>query len=174
MPTIKYTDAEKRTICHAILAEIHRGGATIAEAADKHGVHQRWFKRARDKFPDIEDSYQAARAENIEVVENALFKRAHGYRYTETKIVEMKNKKTGEVTGIRREVTEKECPPDVTAGIFFLTNRDRDNWKKWAQEPVEQSVGDDEKRVVLPFLPPHLIAKTATKPGGSDVGSDKP
>lgn len=67
-------------------------------------------------------------------VENALFKRAIGYSYTETtkeRIADY-DEETGEATGSHMAVTKevtKEVAPDVTAQIFWLKNRKPEAWR---------------------------------------------
>lgn len=68
-------------------------------------------------------------------VENALLKRALGYRYTEVK-------KEGTVNSIKNgtakvTVTEKTMPPDVAAIIFWLKNRKPEVWREIITETQE-------------------------------------
>jgi hypothetical protein len=55
-------------------------------------------------------------------VENALLKRALGYKYTERKVEHSAD-------GDKVIVTEKEVIPDTTAQIFWLKNRRPDKWR---------------------------------------------
>jgi hypothetical protein len=57
-------------------------------------------------------------------VVKALYTRAIGTRYPETKIIQNPDGTT------RKEVTMKEVLPDVTAITRWLTNRDPENWKE--------------------------------------------
>lgn len=56
-------------------------------------------------------------------VENALLKRALGYKYTETRT----KTENGEIT--ETITIEKEVIPDVTAQIFWLKNRKPEAWR---------------------------------------------
>ena len=57
-------------------------------------------------------------------VENALLRRALGYTITLSK---QKVTKDGDVIDYEEEV---HYPPDVTAQIFWLSNRKRKDWKR--------------------------------------------
>ena len=65
-------------------------------------------------------------------VENALLKRALGYEYEEV-MAETSD------DGIKRRVTKKFIPPDVTAQIYWLKNRRPEFWR---DKP--ESVGDSD------------------------------
>ncbi len=62
-------------------------------------------------------------------MENALLKRAKGYMTTETK-----NRNTFRWEK-RITTIEKEVPPDVTAQIYWLKNRQP---QKWRDKPAEE------------------------------------
>lgn len=73
-------------------------------------------------------------------VENSLFKKAVGYKYTEV-IKELKiDPDTKEAALVITKEVEKEVQPDVTAQKFWLINKDRDNWS----DKVEKIVKTDE------------------------------
>lgn len=55
-------------------------------------------------------------------VENALLKRALGYKYEEVTEEESED-------GFKRKVVEKEVVPDTTAQIFWLKNRKPAEWR---------------------------------------------
>lgn len=59
-------------------------------------------------------------------VAESLYKRATGYDYVETLVTVRKNSE-GEVTVIETPV-KKHIPPDVVACIFWLKNRQKDQW----------------------------------------------
>ena len=60
-------------------------------------------------------------------VERALYGRAVGVEYKEKKIV-IEMDKDGNQKPARIETAERYLPPDVTACIFWLKNRRRDQW----------------------------------------------
>ena len=67
-------------------------------------------------------------------VEDSLFRRATGYKFTKRKTV-----KEGEKI-IKTETTEEEVPPDTTACIFWLKNRDPERWR----DKQELALSDNE------------------------------
>lgn len=83
-----------------------------------------------------------------EHVVNALFKSAKGYKTTEThKVIKQsgtgKNSKaqTGEIKTI-----EKDIAPNISAGIFWLKNRQPDRWKDRKEELIALVSKDDLKK----------------------------
>ncbi len=76
--------------------------------------------------PDMQEALWRGMAEADRKVVNALFKRACGYNYQET--------------GHNGEVVTKHQPGDVAAQIFWLCNRDSDNWKN---RQIQQITGKD-------------------------------
>lgn len=105
-----------------------RDGLTDKQLADKMGVAESTYYEWRRRFPALAEAVADGK-EVVDVkVENALLKRALGYTYTETK-------REGTVNGIKNgtakiTMTEKTVPPDVTAQIFWLSNRKPDKWRK--------------------------------------------
>lgn len=59
--------------------------------------------------------------------------------------------KDGNVKPVKIEKTKKHVPPDVTAQIFWLKNRQRDRWQDRPQDYVDQS-GDNDTEVQI-YLP---------------------
>ncbi|CAI3601335.1 hypothetical protein CNEO2_2630002 [Clostridium neonatale] len=66
-------------------------------------------------------------------VENALLKRALGYKYDE--VTKELNEDTGELEVTK--VVTKEVQPDTTAQIFWLKNRKPEDWRD--RKEVEHS-----------------------------------
>ena len=88
----------------------------------------------KTKYVDIFNSLKKGK-EVVDIqVENALFKRAIGYSYTETtkeRVAEY-DTETGEALGSHMETTKevtKEVAGDVTAQIFWLKNRKPEAWR---------------------------------------------
>lgn len=110
-----------------------RDGLTYEQIANNCGVALSTLKEWRKNYPAISAALKKGK-EVVDIqVENALYKRAMGYEYTETTtervcigkdedgvpIYEMK---------VTKEVT-KEVQPDVTAQIFWLKNRKPEKWR---------------------------------------------
>jgi hypothetical protein len=77
-----------------------------------------WRRPARGWTRPLE-----GKAEADNRVERSLYERANGYSYDAEKIFCDKN---GKVT---RVPYREHVPPDVTAGIFWLKNRDPAHWR---------------------------------------------
>lgn len=112
-------------------------GATNEELAAYFGVSKRtiinWMEEHEDFGAAVTTGKDAA---DLEVVAK-LFHRATGYSHTETD-VKMFN---GEI--IKTEIT-KHYPPDPVSCIFWLTNRQR---KDWRRKPTEESHADIEREL---------------------------
>lgn len=112
-------------------------GATNEELAAYFGVTKRtiinWMEEHEDFGAAVTTGKDAA---DLEVVAK-LFHRATGYSHPETDI-KMFN---GEI--IKTEVI-KHYPPDTVACIFWLTNRQR---KDWRRKPTEESHADIDRAI---------------------------
>lgn len=110
-----------------------RDGLTIEQIAEKLGVANSTFFDYKNKHSELSEALKRGQ-EVVDVeVENALFKRAIGYKYDEVtrepgKILD---DETGEwVTAmIETKRVTKEVQPDVTAQIFWLKNRRPEVWR---------------------------------------------
>lgn len=110
-----------------------RDGLTDEQIAkDCMDIAYSTFREWKKKYPAL----SAALKKNKEIVdrevENALLKRAKGYRYEEVKIEEG-------VDGIKRTTTIKEVPPDPTSCFFWLKNRRPNEYRD--KRDVEHSGG---------------------------------
>ena len=100
-----------------------RDGLTDNQIAKNMGISRSTLNEWRNKYPDISDALKKSKELADREVENALYKKAIGYEYTETKTV------VSEKDGVKTETVVKHVAPDVTAQIFWLKNRKRDQWK---------------------------------------------
>lgn len=95
-----------------------RNGLTDDQIAHNMGVSLSTLYEYKNKYSDIFEALKKGK-EVVDIeVENALLKRAMGYKYTEQVIT----------NGMVVEV-EKVVQPDVTAQIFWLKNRKPDDWR---------------------------------------------
>ena len=115
-----------------------RDGLTDEQIAHNIGISRSTLNEWKKKYPDISDTLKKGKDVVDIQVENALLKRALGYKYKET---------TKELTKsgfmmVTKEVI-KEVVPDTTAQIFWLKNRRPD---KWRDKPVavESDVYEDD------------------------------
>ena len=107
-----------------------RDGLTDKQIAEeKIGVSERTFTDWKRKYSAISSVLKKGK-EIVDIqVENALLKRALGYKYQETTKELVENAATGKTELKVTKVVEKEVVPDTTAQIFWLKNRRPDKWK---------------------------------------------
>ena len=144
--TETYVELARRLCAHL--------GATEAELADVIGVHRRKITEWKDRHPDFRRVLQSGKAEADAVVADRLYKRATGWEheavkiYLVDKVTTTKDDAGNEVTTIVKEPLYvpyvERFPPDTTACIFWLSNRQRGRWLRAAQDlPAGGSAGGD-------------------------------
>ena len=135
-----------------------RDGLTDEQIAGNIGINVRslynWKKKSIPIFQSLKTGKEVADIE----VENALRKKALGFRETEQtvstrKTVEYENgKRIREVTEPVVTEVEKYYPPDTTAQIFWLKNRKPEAWRDKQEQKVDlteavkiiDSIGDSD------------------------------
>lgn len=119
-----------------------RHGLTNEKIAENLGVALSSFKTYIQRFPALVAVLKTGKDDASAEVENAVFKTAIGYEFVETKItlegtsnpkdldVSPEVEKQQIASGRRRvERFLKQQPPNTTAQIFYLTNRNSDRWR---------------------------------------------
>lgn len=123
-----------------------REGLTDEQIADKIGVSRSTLYEWKKKYSDISDTLKRGKAVVDYQVENALLKRALGFKYKEVVKGLKKNSETGETElTVVREVI-KEALPDTTAQIFWLKNRCPDKWRD-KTEDINDNKSDNEIKI---------------------------
>jgi hypothetical protein len=97
-------------------------GATDVEMADFFGVSLRTFMRWKVSKPEFWHALKATKDAADERVERRLWERAVGYSAEVEKVVCSRGK-------VMRVRTVEHYPPDTTACIFWLKNRQPDRWR---------------------------------------------
>lgn len=120
-----------------------RDGLTDEEIAEKIGICRDTLIEWKKKYSDISDTLKKGKEVIDREVENALLKRALGYKYTETTRELAFNLTTGEKELVVTKTVEKEVVPDTTAQIFWLKNRKPDKWRD--KQDIKMSGGMDIK-----------------------------
>lgn len=109
-----------------------RDGLTDEQIAENMGIKRQTLYDWKNKHSDISDALKRGKEVIDRHVENALLKRALGYRYDEVTKERMTvaDEEKGVVTMLveTKRVT-KEVQGDVTAQIFWLKNRRPDKWR---------------------------------------------
>ena len=117
-----------------------RDGLTDEQIAANMGIGYSTLQTWKSKYQDIQDTLKRGKDVIDIQVENALLKRALGYRYTEVTRGKVFNPKTGEYElTLTKEVT-KEVAPDTTAQIFWLKNRRPEQWRDKRDVSVEGEI----------------------------------
>ena len=103
-----------------------RDGLTDEQICKNLGISVDTFYKYKIKYTEFSEALKKGKEVADIEVENALFKRAIGYKYKEVikEVKEINGKKTTHV----KEVI-KEMPGDVGAQIFWLKNRKSSKWK---------------------------------------------
>ncbi len=111
-----------------------RDGLTDEQIAKNMGITRKTLAEWKCKYSDIGDTLKKGK-EVVDIeVENALLKRALGYRYDEITLED----------GIEIKRVTKEVVPDTTAQIFWLKNRRPDKWRD-----KQKDDNDMDKRITV-------------------------
>lgn len=106
-----------------------RNGLTIEQIAKNLGISKVTFYKYMNEHNELYERLKKGK-EIIDIeVENALLKRALGYKYNEVTKELFRDKETGEEELKITKVVTKEVVPDTTAQIFWLKNRKPDDWR---------------------------------------------
>ena len=97
-------------------------GFTDKQLAVFFGVNESTINRWKDKYPEFCKSIKSGKVIADAQVAESLFKRATGIEVTEVEVRDDGKKKV-------KRVTKKHIPPDPTAQIFWLKNRQPELWR---------------------------------------------
>jgi transposase-like protein len=106
-------------------------GKTQPEIAKAIGVDEDTVIRWRKEFPEFAGAIKENKDQADSVVVASLYQRACGYEYTE------KSEKVDPEKGTIVTTTIKHVAPDTTAQIFWLKNRQPQDWRD--KQQVEHS-----------------------------------
>lgn len=96
---------------------------TDAQIAEAIGVSKSTFWKFKAEKKEFADLLRDGRANLVADLKSSLIRKAHGYEYTEKKIIK---DKTGKI--IRIEENVRYAHPDVAALNLLLKNYDKENW----------------------------------------------
>ncbi|HIB1896858.1 TPA: helix-turn-helix domain-containing protein [Enterococcus faecalis] len=120
-----------------------RDGLIDKQIAQNIGVAYSTFREWVKKFPALSASLKRGKEVVDRQVENALFKSAIGYEYTEI---------TKELTEAGMEVTKKvtkQVAPNPTSAIFWLKNRKPEEWRDRRETEVSGSLNISDAAVEI-------------------------
>lgn len=116
-----------------------RQGLSDVDIAAKMKINRSTLYAWRSRSQELEDAVNEAKDEADALVENALYKRAVGYKYTETRTETLLNP-DGTVNGVTKVVqTTREVIPDITSIIFWLKNRQPARWRNVDNEQMNDT-----------------------------------
>ncbi len=107
-------------------------GLTDKEISERYNVTVRTVHNWKKKYPEFFHSLKKGKTTADDNVVKSLYHRALGYSHPEVHISNFQ----GDIT---KTLVVKHYPPDVTAMIFWLCNRQRDNWKSVNKEHVQEN-----------------------------------
>lgn len=126
-------------------------GLTDEEIAEFFGIAARSLYRWKERYPAFCAALKVGKEKADARVVRSLYHRAVGYTYDAVKITQFQG--TAVITPFKEHV-----PPDVTAAIFWLKNRDPESWRD--KQDHEHGVTDE-----LGELLAHLDGRTKGIPG---------
>lgn len=116
------------------LAEL---GATDQEIADFFNIDVRTVYRWKHDHPEFCQALKTGKDVADERVERSLYQRAIGYEQEEVKIFMPAGAEVPVYAPFRAKIA-----PDVTAAIFWLKNRRRDDWRDKQEHDLNHGVQD--------------------------------
>lgn len=132
-------------------------GATDQELADFFKVDVRTIYRWKHEHPDFCQALKSGKDVADERVERSLYQRAIGYEQDEVKIFMPAGKDSPVYAPFRAKVA-----PDVTAAIFWLKNRRKDEWRDRQEVDHQSSDGS--------MTPPTRVEIVPLKPDDNSSG----
>lgn len=117
-----------------------RDGLTDEQIAHNMGIGTSTLYNWKKEHLEIVESLKKGKEVIDRQVENALLKRALGYKYDEVTIEESDD-------GFKKKIITKEVVPDTTAQIFWLKNRKSAEWR---DKQVVEHEGEQVFSIKLP------------------------
>lgn len=108
-------------------------GLTIDEIAVVFEIHRDTVYDWQKNKQEFSDALKAGKEEADSKVAKSLYKRALGYKYKESTfekiVLEAEKDNPIETDLYKKRIVTKEVPPDTTAQIFWLKNRQPSKWR---------------------------------------------
>ena len=122
--TVDYETFAKCKSNFELVKGLFREGLSIPQVCRYLGISEQTFYKWKSTYPEFEAATVEGREAADYAVENALYRKAVGFAYTEKKIIE----RNGEI--VQKEIYQKQALPDSTACAIWLNNRQPEKWKK--------------------------------------------
>ncbi|HEV7607065.1 MAG TPA: helix-turn-helix domain-containing protein [Steroidobacteraceae bacterium] len=136
-----------------IAARLAQEGRTDAQIATLLGISRRTLNGWKTKHPEFFALLKKGKAVADELVERCLFERATGYTFESEKVMQYEG-------AVVRARTVEHVPPDVTACIFWLKNRQPESWNDKSPPPspigpgltviLQQAIGGGIEKITTP------------------------
>lgn len=136
-----------------------RLGATDKEMADFFGVVESTINKWKIDYPQFSESLKKGKEMSDANVADRLFKRAMGYSHKAVKIF------NDEGHPMVVPYTE-HYPPDTTACIFWLKNRQPKKWRDKVEQGFTNGEGEDVNPITIFQLPDNGRNKNNSAAGG--------
>lgn len=111
-------------------------GATDKELGDFFGVSETTVNNWKSQHPEFLESLKAGKLSADANVAKSLYRRALGYSHDAVKIIAVSDG-GNQGSHVEQVPYVERYPPDTTAGIFWLKNRQPDKWRD--RQDVEHS-----------------------------------
>lgn len=112
-------------------------GATDKEMADLFSVTERTFNKWKKDYPEFLQSLKNGKNIADANVASRLYNRAIGYSCKATKFATSE----GRITDSKEYI--EHYPPDTTAAIFWLKNRQPEKWRDKKEVDANVNLGDE-------------------------------
>lgn len=144
------------------IRKMAEAGYTDKDIANELGIGFSTLTSHKTNHREFTEMIKRAHRKPVDSIKKALFKRATGYKYSERKVIveemklneNLKNMlqdngidadKLEKPKLVRTEVSVKEVPPDVAAGMALLKHWDREN--EWTNDPATLEVKKKELKI---------------------------
>lgn len=135
-------------------------GADDKRVAELLGFSLSTIDKWKKKYPSFLRALKDGKAVADAEVADSLYQRAKGFRWTEQQAIKVKEvtyengKRVREIETVQVVPTERVAPPDTTAGIFWLKNRERENWRD--KHEYDHTTKGEAVAMPLVYLPQDL------------------
>lgn len=117
-------------------------GATTAELAAALDVTSVAINEWQKKHPELALTLKNEKAKADAAVVKSLYQRAKGYSHNAVKIVVVDGK-------VKKVPYVEHYPPDTTACIYWLKNRDPQNWRDRSEHTISNADGSNISTTVI-------------------------
>ncbi|NFA42707.1 hypothetical protein EXM65_09010 [Clostridium botulinum] len=137
-----------------------REGLIEEEICKRLGVSLSSLQNYKNKYSELSKALKDGKEIADYKVENALYKRALGYKYKEVTKERELNKESGKYELVVTKEIEKEIAPDPQSIIWWLKNRKPTKWKDKIDINVDGSIDINNK---FSYMTDEEIEKEARK-----------